>query len=731
MPLRIYDNNDWRSPTNIRVYDNQWRDAQVGFVYNLGVWRVVFPDPIIPSISVSSGPFGDRQSVYVNLSLVNTDYIIAELYSGSTQSTLVQTQTIEINELITDSKQVRFTGLSNNTTYNMKITAYSITENTSVYLSGPVTTINVITPTVNITSIINEDLQSATINWTSTNQYQYRVVIYRTSDSLELWKTGVLPNTGTQTTVTAYFNAVANTNYTVFIEVISTSFDGTTDTDNFTTPNIIQPQITSLSGSGDCNSITISWSASQYVSGRIGLHQITGGGGLGEELYGHSFSSQISSYTFTGLSPDQTYSAVLTLTSSTGSTVSSYESLGERFVGTLQPSVNAPTNFTASSDYWGKTASFTWTAATGTCTTVSGYRIEYKLSTSSTFSVLSDSIASNATSFSAGGIGNATFAPNRTYNFRIFAKGPSFIESATSANVDLIMNNNPYGIVITGTTSISTFSTSTLTAQIRNADAENISRSEVSIGWSFQAAAVGGATGSSVSPLSANTDSSGQATTVFSSSSTDGAGTVLASTPNLGPFEGGSRTVTVNLRTGQSAQLAGTGTTKGVSFNNNSHDSLYSYTNASGYPTVGSLESGDSYNNSQFDILMSRTRDTRPSVSKSGRTATTTNTTFLANELVSMVVTSSRLGYTTVSGPIAAMNSSIAITSRSYQWQQFTGSPQTWNTNFGGAFSDIDAQTMSWSNTTFTTRQIRCNVTTNFSNGQVDTATSTNTVTIP
>jgi hypothetical protein len=734
MPLRFYDNNDWRSPTSIRIYDNSaWQDATVGYVYDLGAWKVVFPDPITPQVTLSDGPDPTSSSVSIQVDTVNADYIIAELYLGTTQSNLLQSQTINTNN-ITDSEFIVFSGLSGNTTYNIKVTAYSITETTAVLLTGSFST----APPVSLTAT-PDGIDSVTVSWTTTNQSRWRVIIRRTSTGTEIYRSSLDLESGTTNSITAFVSMLANTQYTVQLDLRFVGGAVTTEYTNFTTPNIVQPTITSITGTSTCNSITASWSGTNYVTASISLwNAIFDSGSNKWEKSGTSpisgpinYNTATTSHLFTGLTTQNIYILYLVLTSSTGQTVDSTTFLGgeERIVGTADPSVNTPTNFSASSDYHGILASFSWTAATANCTTVTGYRIEYKLNTDSTWAILSDSIAANATTFSAGGIGTSTFLPGRTYNFRIYAKS-NFILSPVSSAINLTMNNNPYNISISGTSTITTFSSSTLTAQIRNAAYENISASGFTISWSF----VGGInppSGSSISPASSVTDSSGQATATFTSGSDDGTGTVYATTPNLGPLEGGQRVMTVILSTGLTPSLTGSGTTKGASFTNTNHNVSYSYTNTPGYPTVGSLEAGDSYNNSQFDILISRTRDARPTVSKSGNTATTTNTTFLANPLVSMAVRSSRTGYTTVDSPVAAITAGVTInTTRSYQWQQSLDGGSTWSSSFNANFSNTTSQTMSWTSG-INSRLLRCQVTTNFSNGESETSTSTNTVTAP
>lgn len=740
MPLRFYDNNDWRSPTSVRVYDNgSWNDATVGYVYDLGVWRVVFPDPITPSISLTFGPYVTQSSVQISLSLINSDYIVVELFSGTTQSTLLQSQTIDTNNNITDSKSVIFQGLTGNTTYNIKVTSYSITNNTAVLLTGSFIT----NPSVSLTAAAFEDLSGAQVSWTTSRQSRWRVIIVRVSDSLQVYRSSLDLATGSTSTINAFFVASANTQYRVQLDIEYTGGGVATEYAFFTTPNVIQPILNSLSAtSPSCSSITVNWNASNYVSGRVSLFSLffdttTDRLEFNTELYYYEFnSSTLSSRTFTNVitstpeDPTTAYGVRLILESSTGDSlnsisISQYSNQPQIF--TLPPSVNAPTNFSATSDYHGILASFSWTAATGNCTSVTGYRIEYKLNTSSTWSLISDSIPSNSTTWSAGGIGTSTFLPNRTYNFRIFAK--SSFGNGPAATVNLTMNNNPYSISISGTNSIYTFSSSVLTAQLRNAAFENVSLSGFTISWSF----IGGLnppSGSSISPTSSITNTLGQASTTFTSSSDDGSGTLFATTNNLGPFEGGQRLITVNLLTGLTPILSGSGTNFGVRFNNNNHSTLYSYTNSSGYPTLGNLESGDSYNNSTFDILVNRDREERNTISKSGNTATTTNSTFYPNPSISMRITSSRVGYTSVQSNIASATASINITNRAYEWQQQLRGTTTWTSTFNNNFSGQNTKTLSWTSG-INTRKIRCLVITTFSNGQVNTSTSLNELTIP
>lgn len=755
MPLRFYDNNDWRSPTSVRVYDNgTWNEASIGYVFELGQWRLIFPDPIIPSIEFTDTYAGlsylTSPPIYeigADVKVINgTGQIFAELFLGSTPSgTPIASKNVSAYSVSGNERRYNpdFTSYSftNNQNYCIRVTARSITENETILSSGA---IFLGVPSVQITSFSVPSTNSFSVSWSSQNQSKWLVTISPQSGFGAGYASAKDEfgnpkfTTGAQTSHSASISPplLGNTQYILKVEVENNNFDTSEDSRLFTSPNDPIPIIDITSVTQTCSTLQVNWTAQNSVNGFARIYSVSfedlGPGNGTVPVYTEITSKRISwttqrTATFTGLNHSTQY-----LIDIIGYNINGVAGpVDNELIETLPPSVNAPTNFSASSDYHGKVASFSWTAATANCTTISGYRIEYKLNTSSTWTLLSNSIASNATTFSAGGIGTSTFLPNRTYNFRIYAKGGSdFYISPPSSAITLTMSNNPYSIVITGTNSINTFSSSVLTAQLRNAAAENVSASGFTVSWSF----VGGInppTGSSVFPTSATTNASGQATTTFSSSSDDGTGTVFATTNNLGPLEGGSRVMTVNLTPSPSPTLSASATTKGVSFNNTTpHSSLYAYSASTGYPFGGTLEPGDSFNNAQFDILGTIIRNTRNTISKSGRTATTTNPTFFGNPFISMSITSSRAGYTTVTGAAVGTTSNISITgSRLYQWQQFTNN--TWNTNFGGAFSGMQTATLSWSNTTFSSREIRCQVTTNFSSGQSDTSTSTNTVTIP
>jgi hypothetical protein len=294
----------------------------------------------------------------------------------------------------------------------------------------------------------------------------------------------------------------------------------------------------------------------------------------------------------------------------------------------------------------------------------------------------------------------------------------------SSSSASLIPENVPTSIFLgVASTSINTLGdTVVFTAYLRNSSG-NVAKSGVTINFELS-----GAAGGSISATSANTDANGMASTTYTSGSSGGTATVKATSTGLTES---SASVTVNLRTGLTPSLTASGTSKGVSFSNTNHSSSYTYALASG-PTSGTLESGDSYNNSQFDILTSRARDARPSVTvnSTNKTATTSNTTFVNNSSVSLSVRSSRSGYTSVTSNVATDTANITVSSRTYSWQFSTDNGASWRTDWPAAFSGTASQTLSWTGTP-NSRRIRCQVTSNLSNGATDTATTTNEPTIP
>lgn len=732
MPLRFYDNNDWRTPTNVRIYDGSWNDVKVIYTYDLGVWKVVYPDPIIPDISVYSwgGSRNQANPALFDLSAtfktLNDDgtTLFAELFSGSSAvGTPIATQTVTPNNVSGPDNYFTATftsSLYSSGTYCMRGTVKSITENSSSVTTVPLT---VIYPTVSIQSYSVPNSTTFSVSWTSTNQNAWLVTIEDTSGNVVFASATDGPvnspvyTIGTQTSYSGTISPplLASTNYILKVSVESTNYKSDTASASFTSPAAQTSGITSYSTTETCSTIKVDWTTNSFTqSGVVSLYLLVGEalGGSEEFISSFSFTTQ-RTHTFTSLqlnSPYKIYISNVNYQGQSGPTQ-------EIYTGTLAPSVTTPTNFTATSNFYGNGATLSWSASTGNCTSVTGYNVQYKLSSSGTWLTLVNGI----TATSANTTLYTTLTANTSYDFRVQATSNS-AGSSTYATTTITTNNNPYYVALFSEPTATTFDSITMTAYLTNISGATVPQSGTTINFSVAESGRG-----SFSATSGTTNSSGWVSVTFDTNSISGPLNFTASSSGL---VSGTDFTLVSLRTGQSVTLAGSGTNKGVSFTNNVYSALYSYTNAPGYPTVGSLESGDSYNNSQFDILTSRTRDARPTVSKSGTTATTTNTTYLANPLVSMSIRSSRPGYTTVDGPESSITASVNVSTRTYQWQQSLDNGATWSSSFNANFSNTTSQTMSWTSG-INSRLIRCQVTSIFTNGDSDTATSTNTLTIP
>jgi hypothetical protein len=381
---------------------------------------------------------------------------------------------------------------------------------------------------------------------------------------------------------------------------------------------------------------------------------------------------------------------------------------------------SAPTNVSGTKG--NAQVALTWTAPASTNgSAITGYKVRY--STNGGVSWLPAtplSTGSTSNSYTVTGLTNGT-----SYIFQVLAtnaKGDSLWSTSSASIIPEIV---PTKIAVTASpTSILTIGgTSTFTAQLQDASNNNVAKSGVSITFSMTAAL-----GGSINNTTVTTDATGKATTTYTSSTTSGTATVKATSTGLTE---GSASITVSARTGLTPSLTAAGTGKGVSFSNTNHNTSYTYALASG-PTSGTLESGDSYNNTQFDILTSRARDARPSVTvdSANKQATTSNTTFVSNSSVSLSIRSSRDGYTSVTSNVATATANITVSSRTYSWQFSTDGGSSWRTDWPAAFSGTASQTLSWTGTP-NSRRIRCQVTSNLSNGATDTATTTNEPIIP
>lgn len=691
MVLRLYDNDSWQSPTNVLVYnDSGWKSVDVGYIYDMGVWRVVFPDPIIPLVNViDNGSWAEVNTVdvfYVQM-ILNTselESMVGQLYSGNTATgTPLQTQTFNYTSIIEGYEYyIRFY-VSSPGTYTIKATATSITENSVSVVSQP---INPILLSVNITSAsLTRDIYS--VSWTSVGQEEYFVGVQQVgSGSIMVLEQG-FSTTKNSASGSIIPKLLGNTQYYLYVGIRrSGEFLYKQTFITLTTPAGYTPEITNFSATSTCNSITATWTNNSDIDTIViniaeaeGFEQSMPYFGLGQDF---NLAAPQNSKSFLNLNPYgylNSPTAGIYQLSIYGRSVDNTETEIQYLnINTLPASANSPTNFTATSDYWGKSASFTWTAATANCTTVSGYRLEYKLSTSSTWTNLSNSIASNATSFSIGSEFDSIFLPNRTYNFRLYAKTASSGEGPP-ASVNLTMNNNPYSIAITaGSNPIETSSSTILTAQLRNAAGENLSRSGFTISWSF----IGGTnppSGSSVSPTSSVTNTLGQATTTFSSSTDDGTGTVYATTSGLGSFGTGQIVMTVNLRAALVPSLSLTRTIYGYDVSHTNYNSLWSYSSSVTSPAF--IWSG-SVNSTSFGVYCPTNNTSAPTASQDANYVyCTTGSWQLQGGQVTTTVNSSRTGYN--NGSSSVTNNALGGFTAQYTYDWYYYNAQNVETYWG------------------------------------------------
>lgn len=666
MPLRIYDNNDWQSPTSINIYDGSWRTAKVGYVYEFGAWRVIFPDPIIPSItSIFAGAFGDRYEVNWEVRLINCDYVEAYLYSGTTQTNLLSTQTIQVDENNVIDTRIEFGGLANNTTYNIKLIGYSITENTTTVFSGPITTTNVIIPTVNITSMVpNANLASVQINWVSTNQYFYEISIWSVADGVRRFGPTFpdFPPTTSQS-YTANFQQQPNTQYRVELRIYSDSVDTAEDIDFYTTPSTPAPSYSNFTVTAStCNSLTVSWNAQNYTSGTIEIwttiatpERVPGKGSL---VASHSFTS-LSSRTFTGLSSSTQYAFTLTLNGTTtitsdyvGSFGSILPSLTDR---TIAASANAPTNFTGSSNFYGSGVSLSWTASTANCTTITGYNVQYKLTSSSTWLTLVNGI----TATSANTTLYVTLTANTSYDFRVQATsgaGPSGYTTTT-----VVTNNNPYSIsVYTLPLGTTTFTSVTVYGQLKNISGNDSASNGVSL--SFSATANRG----TFSSTSASTNTNGLASVTYTPNSTTG--NIIFTVTGTGLVQG-TYTMSVSLSPGLTPILSTSRTNFGYDVTHSNYNSSYSYT---GTVNNGGFNFDGIWGDSFYTIVIPPINTALPVASRNALVSIScTSGTWTAQPSATTTVTSSRTGYSDASASVS--NFPTGTLSYSYTWYYGNG----------------------------------------------------------
>lgn len=677
MPTRIYAPNknnpstsNWQTPSSISIYNDGWKTVKVAYNYDMGIWRVVYPDPIIPLVTIiNAGRWVKLASNSYYVEMVVNTYPEVEmtgyLYSGSVASgTPIQTSSFTYSQIIEGyDYYVRFY-VSSPGTYTIKAVAKSITENEVAVTSNP---INVYDYSVSITSY-NITINSYSVSWTSSGQEDYFIGIQKVGDStiqvLEGWTTN---STKRSASGTISPTLLGNTQYNLLVGV-----KRSVDIPNaavysqvlVTTPSAANPIVSNLSYSSTCSSITLNWINNESVaSGVITLERV-----IAMEqsmfIYGagvnYSFTSPTNSYTFTNLTPlgqfnvyDGYYRMSILPKNSIGNN-------GEvkTIDGTTQP-ISAPappSNFTAISSEYGSRVDLYWTAPpTGSCITANeGYSIQYKLSSSNEWITLSNTIANTSTTYSttAGGV---TTTANTAYDFRIWTR--SSPTNSTYAYASVTTNNTPYSVyVYTLPLATTTFSTVTVYAQLRNISNANVALSGRTV--TFSATAGRG----TFSATTANTNANGLASVTYTTNATTG--NIDFFGQSAGVPVTGSYSLSVSLSPGLTPSLSVARTNFGYDITHSNYNSSYSYSGSVG---GGGFLSGGNWNTNFYTIIIPPINTAEPSASYTSTQVTCTSGSWNANPSSTTTVTSSRTGYTDASASVTNSPTG-SITTYDYVW---------------------------------------------------------------
>ena len=673
MPLRFYDNNDWRTPSEIRVRDNDnWNNVEIGYVYDLGTWKVVFPDPITPTYTLTGYNWtrdpGQPAEIDVELTTQNTDTVIIYLYNSSTPTgTPVQTAVLNpFTQVGNDTLWKHTFFVTAQGTYSTKVELTSITETTISFNPGPLT---IVYPTVSVLTAGTNDNTDFFVTWTSTNQGSVRISVQRLSDGFS--QGGALISSSTARSYSGLLDTplLANTQYIIYVTVDDPNFDGSEEASRvFTSVNNPPAVVDITSVIPTCGNVTVNWTNSNVSSGTITLLQAyaieqgmfyyevvpTPPGGV------YNFTPPTNSYTFPGLMPRDPSSA----------TQGYYriEAVGVNSAGqtgvletvdfeTLQASISNVPTFTATSSFYGNDATLTWTHATPNCTTRSGYTIQYKLASSSTWSLVSNTIGANTTSYNMSTAG-ITLTPNTAYNFRIFARSPVGNSGYTFA--DLTTSNNPYQLLVyTSPLNANTFSSVSVIAQLQNINGVNVSNSGVSV--SFSATSGRG----SFSSTSATTNSNGLAEVTYTTNSTTGNITFTGTSSGL---QSDTYIMSVSLSPGRIPLLSRTNNIYGYDVSHSNYDSSWTYSSTVDSP--GFIWSG-SVSSTAFGVYIPTRNNTLPSASQDANYVYCTTGSWSPAPSVSTTVTSSRAGYNDGSGSVTGSPTNVYTVVYQYDWYYY------------------------------------------------------------
>jgi hypothetical protein len=370
---------------------------------------------------------------------------------------------------------------------------------------------------------------------------------------------------------------------------------------------------------------------------------------------------------------------------------------------------NAPTGVSGTAG--NAQVSLTWTAPSNNGSNITGYRVRHSSNGGSTWSS-PISTGSTSTSYTVTGLTNGT-----SYIFQVLAinaigDGP-WSASSSSVTPNVVATKIA---VSASPTSISTFNTSTITAQLQDASNNNVALSGRTITFSLDASPAG-----SLSSTSAITNASGAASVTYTGGGSAGLDTITAASTGL---TSGSVDVTVLLRSALNPSLVWTPQNYGGSVAHNNYDAAYTY---GGNISNGSLRTG-AFGSTAFTVSIpvqdgaeapGMSGDNTNGTGFAGTVTCTISNVWVINPLTNVTVNNTRSGYFAGSTTLASVQGSRIRTGMVYQVENIA------NGNIIHTSGSTTATTYSWQYPGADVgKTVRWRVTASFNDGSTSTRIS-------
>jgi hypothetical protein len=461
---KIFADGSWRDLDSISVFNSDeiaWKTVQKGYVYtDLYGWEVFYPTPVSPTFSTIV-PFsyfnGSNYSIEVELYVNNAVSVFVQLYAGTSPTgTPIQTGQASVDS-ITGSFFIVFSGLSNNSNYTLKFIATSETEDTA----ETTITERIEIASVNITSVVVNSSTSVTVNWSSSNQSQWMASLYASDGFTEIATSGTSFIEGSNTSYTFNLpNALASqTNYYAEVRITSSTFDLDEDRQLFTTPSFAVAESVISSVTPGYGSLSVLWTNNQYVTtGSLKLYiaTFTQQGGWSYELIDtYNFTTQ-TSHTFSGLSYGVLYYIELVGFYNGASGPVSTWGPGYTLAPTAPDAPTMTSFYSTGFDTSQLIVIVQWSIPNFNGATVTGYVLQYRNSTSASWTTVYNGSSSSATStlFSVSNIAQTVYLrmytkssdqDNSTYSYAQFSISngllPSLSTTRTTAGYTVSHSN--------------------------------------------------------------------------------------------------------------------------------------------------------------------------------------------------------------------------------------------------------------------------------------------------